>query len=101
LKKKNPTLATCDILQHLGHLCGQLVCHLDGVEPRLEQSKAPEETSLSQGAGQGIGKISNQRRQHIPKTPVSAAIIRTIQEEDAGAPSARPSEPTTPNKYLK
>ena len=29
---------------------------MDGVQPRLEQREAPEETALSRGAGQGIGK---------------------------------------------
>ena len=32
----------------------------------------------------------------IPRTPGSAAIVRRIQEEDAGAPAARPTEPRTP-----
>ena len=48
-----------DNLQHLGHLGVQHVCHLDGVEPRLEQREAPEETALSRRAGKGIGKTSN------------------------------------------
>jgi hypothetical protein len=36
------------------------------------------------------------QRQHIPRNPASAAIVSMIQEEDAGAPSARPTEPTSP-----
>jgi hypothetical protein len=39
LKKKNPTLATCDILQHLGHFGVQRVCHLDGAEPNIKKLK--------------------------------------------------------------
>ena len=56
MQKKNHTLATCDIIQHHGHLGVQRLCHLDGVEPRLEQREAPEEKALSRRAGQGIGK---------------------------------------------
>ena len=65
-KMKNPTLATCDILQHLGE---QHVCHLAGVEPRLEQREAPEETDISREALQGIGKTSNPEEATYPKDP--------------------------------
>ncbi|KAM9568119.1 uncharacterized protein ACWYII_041679 [Salvelinus alpinus] len=37
-----------------------------------------------------------QKRKHIPRTPASAAIMRMIQEEHAGAPAAQPTEPTSP-----
>ncbi|KAL3969261.1 leucine-rich repeat-containing G protein-coupled receptor 6 [Sarotherodon galilaeus] len=33
------------------------------------------------------------RRQCVPRTPASAAIVRQIQEENAGTPSTRPTEP--------
>jgi hypothetical protein len=56
LQKENPTLVTCDILQHLGHPGVQLVCHVGGVETRLKQREASGETALSQGAEQEIGK---------------------------------------------
>jgi hypothetical protein len=46
--------------------------------------------------GKALVRPQIQRRQHIPRTPPSAAIVRRIQEEDAGASSARHTEPTTP-----
>ena len=46
--------------------------------------------------GRALLRPQIQRRQHIPRTAGSAAIVRRIQEEDAGAPSTRPTEPTTP-----
>jgi hypothetical protein len=38
--------------------------------------------------GKALVRPQIQRRQHIPKTPASAAIVRRIQEEDAGTPSS-------------
>lgn len=55
LQKKIP----CDIQQYLGHLSIQRFCHLDSVEPREEQREAPEETTLSWGAGRDIREASN------------------------------------------
>lgn len=43
--------------------------------------------------GKALVRPQIQRRQHIPRTPASAAIVRRIQEEDAGAQSAHPSDP--------
>ena len=80
LQKKNTPLATCDILQHLGHLGVQRVCHLDGVEPRLEQRDVPEKTTLSRGAGQGIGKTLNPQEATYPKDP----SFCSHREEDSG-----------------
>ncbi|XP_070986581.1 uncharacterized protein [Oncorhynchus clarkii lewisi] len=45
--------------------------------------------------GKALVRPQIQRRQHIPRTPASAAIVMGIQE-DAGAPSVKPTEPTTP-----
>jgi hypothetical protein len=87
LQKKNPTLATRDILQHLAHLGVQRVCHLDGVEPRLKQREPPEETALSQGAGQGIGKTSNPEEATYPKDPSFCSHC----EEDSGGECWCPS----------
>jgi hypothetical protein len=46
-----------------------------------------------------LGKVSGnpqiQRSLHILRTPDSAATVRRIQEEDAGAPSAQPTESTS------
>jgi len=38
-------------------------------------------------------------RQHVPRTPASAAIVRRIQEENAGALSTRPTEPHQTHKH--
>uniref|UniRef100_A0A674N8R5 Uncharacterized protein n=1 Tax=Takifugu rubripes TaxID=31033 RepID=A0A674N8R5_TAKRU len=37
----------------------QCLCHLDGIEPRVETSEAPEKTARSCGSGKGIGETTN------------------------------------------
>ncbi|XP_042173267.1 uncharacterized protein LOC121845659 [Oncorhynchus tshawytscha] len=49
--------------------------------------------------GKALVRSQIQRRQHIPRTPASAAIVRRIQDEDAHAPSTLPTELTTPITY--
>ena len=56
-------------------------------EVRVEQREAPEETPPLEELGKVLVRPQVQRRQHVPTTPTSAAIMRRIQEENAGAPS--------------
>ncbi|KAL0984303.1 hypothetical protein UPYG_G00139690 [Umbra pygmaea] len=43
--------------------------------------------------GKALVRPQIQRRQNVPRTPASAAIVRRIQEENAGALFTRPTEP--------
>lgn len=43
--------------------------------------------------GKALVRPKTLRRQCVPRTPASAAIVRRIQEENAGTPSTRPTEP--------
>jgi hypothetical protein len=46
--------------------------------------------------GKALVRPQIQRRKRIPRTPASATSVRRIQEEDASAPSTRPTEATAP-----
>lgn len=66
------------------------------LNPDWNRGKLQRRRLFLEELGKALVRPQIQRRQHIPRTPASAAIVRRIQEEDAGAPSARPTEPTTP-----
>lgn len=65
-------LATADILCCL--------CHLDGTEPRVEQTEVPEKTPLSWETGKGAGKTSNPEKITCSKTP----SLCSHHKEDSG-----------------
>ncbi|XP_045571390.1 uncharacterized protein isoform X2 [Salmo salar] len=61
------------------------------LNPDWNRGKLQKRQLFLEELGKALVRPQIQRRQHIPRNPV-----RRIQEEDAGSPSARPTEPTTP-----
>ena len=100
LQKGDPTLATGDFFLPIWNLCIQRIFHPDGSKARVEQREAPEETPLLEELGKVLVRPQIQRRQHVPRTPFSAAIMRRIQEKNAGAPSTWPIEPPSPSSCV-
>jgi hypothetical protein len=58
------------------------------LNPDWNRAKLQRRLLFLEDLGKALVRPQNQRRQYIPTTPASAAIVRRIQEEDAGAPSA-------------
>uniref|UniRef100_UPI003AAE7D3F piggyBac transposable element-derived protein 4-like n=1 Tax=Centroberyx gerrardi TaxID=166262 RepID=UPI003AAE7D3F len=63
------------------------------LNPDWNRGKLQRRWLFLEELGKALVRPQIQRRPHIPRTPASAAIVRRIQEEDAGAPSAQPTEP--------
>jgi hypothetical protein len=66
------------------------------LNPDWKRGKLQRRLLFLEELGKALVRPQLQRRQHIPRIPASVAIVRRIQEEDAGVPSARTTEPTTP-----
>ena len=62
-----------------------MVLNPDGNRGKLQRRRLFHEE-----LGKALVRPQIQRRQHIPRIPASAAIVRRIQEEDAGAAAAQP-----------
>jgi hypothetical protein len=60
------------------------------LNPDWNRGKVQRRQLFLEELGKALVRPQIQRKQHIPWTPASAAIVRRIQEEDAGAPSADP-----------
>lgn len=65
------------------------------LNPNWNRGKLQKRRLFLEQLGKALVRPQIQRRQHIPRTPASAAIMRKIQEEDAGAPSVQPTEPSS------
>lgn len=63
------------------------------LNPEWNRGKIQRRRPFLEELGKALVRPQIQRRQHVPRTPASAAIMRRIQEENAGAPSTRPTEP--------
>jgi len=64
------------------------------LNPDWNRGKLQRRRYFLEELGKALVRPQMQRREHIPRSTASAAIVR-IQEEDAGAPSAQPTEPPT------
>ncbi|XP_071390069.1 piggyBac transposable element-derived protein 4-like [Centroberyx affinis] len=63
------------------------------LNPEWNRGKLQRRRLFLEELGKALMRPQIQRRQHVPRTPASAVIMRRIQEENAGAPSTRPTEP--------
>ncbi|XP_067088064.1 piggyBac transposable element-derived protein 4-like [Osmerus mordax] len=63
------------------------------MNPEWNRSKLQRRRLFLEELGKALVTPQIQRRQHVPRTPASAAIMRRIQVENASAPSTRPTEP--------
>ncbi|KAK6324598.1 hypothetical protein J4Q44_G00039400 [Coregonus suidteri] len=66
------------------------------MNPDWNRGKLQRRWLILEELGKELVRSQIQRRQHIPRTQLLQPSRSRIQEEDAGAPSARPTEPTTP-----
>lgn len=79
-------LVTCWTSQHTTPLSG---CHW---HTEWNGGKLQRTRLFLEELGKALVRPQILKRQRVPRTPASAAIMR-IQEENAGAPSTRPTEP--------
>lgn len=63
-------------------------CHLDDTERRMGK-KLQKRHHFLEELGQALVRPQVQRRQGVPRTPASAAIMRRFQEENAAASSTQ------------
>nr|XP_020457618.1 piggyBac transposable element-derived protein 4-like [Monopterus albus] len=67
-----------------------------GVNPHWKPGKLQRRRLFMEELGKALVSPYIQTRQHVPRTPYSAAIVRRIQGEDAAGPSTRPTGPQPP-----
>ncbi|KAL1020716.1 hypothetical protein UPYG_G00003720 [Umbra pygmaea] len=63
------------------------------LNPEWNRMKLQRRRLFFEELGKTLVRPQIQRRQIVPRTPASAAIVRRIQEENAGALFTRPTEP--------
>ncbi|VDK19436.1 unnamed protein product [Anisakis simplex] len=64
----------------------QRLCHLDGTELRVElRGKFRKRRLFLEDLGKALVRPQIKERQLFHRTPASAAIVRSVQEENAGA----------------
>ncbi|KAL6460692.1 hypothetical protein MHYP_G00306580 [Metynnis hypsauchen] len=63
------------------------------LNPEWNRGKLQKRRLFLEDLGKALVRPQIEQRQHVPRTPASAAIVRRIQEENAGALSTQPTEP--------
>ncbi|KAM4584694.1 piggyBac transposable element-derived protein 4-like [Odontesthes bonariensis] len=63
------------------------------LNPEWNRGKLQKRRLFLEDLGKALVRPQIEERQHVPRTPASAAILRRIQEENAGALSTQPTEP--------
>ncbi|XP_056269742.1 uncharacterized protein LOC130193292 [Pseudoliparis swirei] len=63
------------------------------LNPEWNRGKLQRRRLFLEELGKALVKPQILRRQHVPRTSASAATVRRIQENNAGAPSTQPTEP--------
>nr|XP_023697146.1 piggyBac transposable element-derived protein 4-like [Paramormyrops kingsleyae] len=64
------------------------------LSPEWNRGKLQKRRLFLEELGKTLVRPQIGRRRHLPRTPVSAAIVRRIQEEDDGATSCQITEPS-------
>ena len=63
------------------------------LNPEWKRVKLQKRRLFLEDLGKALVRPQIERRKHIPRTLASAAMVRRIQEENAGALSTQPTEP--------
>ncbi|TWW67475.1 UDP-glucuronosyltransferase 1-6 [Takifugu flavidus] len=63
------------------------------LNPEWKRVKLQKRRLVLVDLGKALVRPQIERRKHIPRTPASAAMVRRIQKENAGALSTQPTEP--------
>eukprot|EP00066_Takifugu_rubripes_P014261 XP_011603527.1 PREDICTED: piggyBac transposable element-derived protein 4-like [Takifugu rubripes] len=63
------------------------------LNPEWKGVKLQKRRLFLEDLGKELVRPQIERRKHIPRTPASAAMVRRIQKENAGALSTQPTEP--------
>ncbi|KAL6460691.1 hypothetical protein MHYP_G00306570 [Metynnis hypsauchen] len=63
------------------------------LNPEWNRGKLQKRRLFLEDLGKALVRPQIEQGQHVPRTPASAAIVRRIQEENAGALSTQPTEP--------